>query len=190
VPFWGDPLGTPTIEIGQLGEARDFVELKDGDPVDLRFPTQGGHVLYIAARVHNMSGCRTTVRATLKDPTGANTPTYEGRVLDFLFADGDGGIPDMRDTANLANVPVCPNYGKRDYVDQEYELEVTVSDLVDAGGRKATVTRRVRPVCRQTGPNSLAACRCDCQADFFPGKCSGDGGTSDGGAKDAGDGGP
>src|SRR5207302_6654986 len=95
VPFWGQSDAGARIEIGQLGSDRDFVELHDGDPVDLRFPTQGGHVIYIAARVHNMSGCRAALRATLRDPTGVNSEVFEARSIDFVVDSDGGGLPDL-----------------------------------------------------------------------------------------------
>ena len=165
-----------------------FGELtQDGMPVDLTFPTQGGHVLFVGARVHDMPECNQLLSATVSDPqTGALYSTEE-RVVDFPVADDSGGIPDLSDTASVANVPMCPDYGTRDVLNQDWVLQVSVAD--DAG-YSANALRHVTPVCRQTDPAALANCQCECAANYFLGKCvpGRDAGPGDAGT-DGGDGG-
>ena len=164
------------LDDGTFGELT-----QDGMPIDLTFPVQGGHVLFVGARIHDMPECRQTLAATVVDDAGVLYAT-ELRRVDFPVADSDGGLPDLSDPANAANVPMCPDFGSRDVVNQDWILEVTVSD--DAG-YAASRTRHVTPVCRQSDPTALALCRCECSANYFLGKC---GRAADAGA-DAGDGG-
>lgn len=161
------------------GDTEEFVPVADGDPVDLRFPVQGGHVLYVAARIHNLLPCRAELSASLVDPGTGQVATEERRQVDFGLDGGGGGISDLSDPANVANVPVCPDLFDRDFVDAPWNLVVSVKDLE---GRVATATRRVIPSCRQAGSYSRAACRCECSAHYVFGKCS----VLDGGSTDAG----
>jgi hypothetical protein len=186
--FWGTQGALPFIEIGMRLADGGFGELtQDGLPVDLTFPTQGGHVLFVGARIHDMPKCNDVLSATVSNPqTGAQYATEE-REVSFKVADGTGGIPDLSDTAYVANVPMCPDYGARDVLNQDWVLQVVVAD--DAGDAP-TKLRHVTPVCRQSDPAALAQCQCECAANYFLGKCAPgrDAGSSDGGT-DGGDGG-
>lgn len=180
--FFGDEGAPPEMDVGMRGTRGVFIDVNDGDPVDLTFPVQGGHVLFVAARLRNMNGCRVDFSARLVDPdTGELGSEEERRQIDFTVDGGNGVIPDLSDTANTANVPVCPNtFGSKDRVDVPWNLEVVARD---EQGREARAVRRVVPMCRQPGPYSRAACVCECKAGYYLGKCSlsGDGGV-DGGA--------
>src|SRR5579871_4826783 len=156
-PFWGTKGAPASIEIGMWLDG-GFSELtQDGMPVDLTFPVQGGHVLFVGARIHDMPGCRQTIAAEVYVP-GGSLYAFEERRVDFTVPDEDGGLPDLSDTSNVANVPMCPDYGTRDVVNQDWVLTVTVSD--DAG-YSATAQRHVTPVCRQTDPTALTLCQCE-----------------------------
>jgi len=185
-PFWGVRGGTPSLEIGMRLDGGTFGELtQDGQPAELTFPVQGGHVLFVGARIHDMPGCRQTLSADVFDASGTLYST-EVRQVDFTVADDGGAITDLSDTSSVANVPMCPDYGDRDVVNQDWVLRVTVSD--DAGFT-ATASRHVTPVCRQTSAAALALCQCECAAHYMLGKCANlpDAGTDAG--TDGGDGG-
>jgi hypothetical protein len=100
--------------------------------------------------------------------------------VDFTVPADGYGQPDLSDPANVANVPVCPNYTDRDVVDNDWQLQVEVRDQ---HGREATAWSLVRPVCQQSTPYLRALCDCECRAGYYFGKCGGtlDGGTQDGG---------
>lgn len=176
VEVWGDPAATPQVRIGMRGSGGTFEELTgDGDPVDLIFPLQGGFVLFVGARIQNMNVCRNELSSTLRDPATGIIHAFEKRIVDFPIPADDWGQPDLRDPANVANVPVCPDYTNRDVVDTDWKLEVKVRDL---DGREAFASRLVRPACRQSDPGQRARCACECSANYYFGKCGGpDGGT-------------
>ena len=157
-----------------------FVEVKnDATLVDLIFPIQGGHVIFVGARIRNLGACGDTLSATLRNPTTGEIFAFENRSVDFTVGDSDGGTPDLSDTSSLANVPACPDNSARDVADTDWVLEVTVTDKQK---RVATATRHVQPACRQADANARALCACECRAEYFLGKCGrADGGNLDGG---------
>lgn len=174
VEFWGSRDAGSEVVIGMRTDDGTFEEVvAAGDPVDLTFPVQGGHVLFVAARVRNLAACRSELRARLREPDGGPIAAEEKRVIDFGTSAPQGfGEADVSDTANVANVPACPNWHTRDIVDADWLLEVTVRDR---DGRTATTTRRVRPVCRQSDASARDLCVCECRANYFFGKCPGGG---------------
>jgi hypothetical protein len=170
---WGSADEPPELDIGMRGLRGAFIEVQDGDEVDLEFPVQGGHVFFVGARLRNMAACDVDIVARVKNPTNGQQYSYEARPILFATDGGTGVISDLEEPANAANIPMCPNYTDRDLVGQEWDLEVTATDI---DGRTATATRRVRPACRQPGPNARAECLCECQAHYYFGKCGLDGG--------------
>ena len=166
------------LDIGMRGLRGTFVEVKDGDPVDLEFPVQGGHVLFAGAQLRNMDPCRVELTGRLRHPATGEVVTEEKRNLDFTVDGGNGVLADMVDTANVSNIPVCPNFHDRDFVDTEWVLEV---EAKDRAGRLASTQRRVIPSCRQSGPHARAACQCECRANYFFGRCTPDAGRPAGG---------
>jgi hypothetical protein len=142
----------------------------DGAAVDLTFPVQGGHVLFLGARVKNLLACRAELGAKVLDPNTGHIAAEEKRQVAFSVPAGGGwGMSDISDTAELANVPACPNFLDRDLVDTRWKVELSV---IDEDGRKATVSRELVPVCRQTDPYARALCRCECRAGYSFGRCS------------------
>lgn len=154
-----------------------FVPVNDGDAVDLEFPVQGGHVLYVGAQILNMGGLHDDLLARLRDPTTNVILAEDRRRVDFVFDAGGSGQTDLSDPANVANVPACPDFEPRPVLGTTWVLEVTVTDSRDAGG---TVRHPVTPVCRQLDAGPLALCECECAANFYLGKCGADGGVDGG----------
>jgi hypothetical protein len=168
---WGDEKGAPEVELvaRTLEGTAELIEA-DGHLVDLTFPVQGGHVLFLGARVKNLFACKAEISARVMDPSNGHLAAEEIRQVGFSVAAGDGyGMSDVSDTAEVANVPACPNYLDRDLVDQPWTLELKVTD---ADGRSASQTRSIVPVCRQSDPYARAVCRCECKGMYSFGKCS------------------
>lgn len=138
-----------------------------GGTVYLQVPPQGGHVAYVGARVHNFEGCRLVLSASLVDPGSGALETEELRRVDLTV---DGGS-DPADPANFANVPVCPNFGVRDFPGPTWRLVVSAEQR---DGRKVSTTMPVVLSCATGG----AECACECAAGYELGKC---GGFRDGG---------
>jgi hypothetical protein len=168
---WGDDKGTPEVELVARTLAGEAELISgDGAQVDLTFPVQGGHVLFLGARVKNLAACKATLGARLIDPGRNEIAAEEKRTVAFSVAAGDGyGMSDVSDTTEVANVPACPNILVRDMVDAGWTVELSV---VDATGRSAIVRREVVPVCRQEDPYDRALCRCECRGDYSFGRCS------------------
>ena len=180
VAVWGDAQKAPTLAILTRSLDGTYSELTaDATPIDLTFPIQGGHVLFVGARIQNLGACGDTLTANLRNPTSGEILAVESRSVDFTVAADGGGTADLSDTSNVANVPACPDASARDVLDTDWVLEVTV---VDKQKRTATATRPVRPACRQSDPFARELCACECRADYFFGKCGrNDAGSADGG---------
>ena len=155
-----------------------FQPLNDGDPVSLEFPTQGGHVLYVAARIQNLAGRHALLLARLRDVATDFIVAQDGRNVDFVVDAGGWGQPDLSDPANVANVPACPDYQAKNIVGESWVLEVVVTDSRDAG---AALRQTVVPTCLQPDGGALQQCLCECAANYFLGKCGVDAGIPDAG---------
>ena len=132
----------------------------------LQVPPQGGHVVYVGARVRNLEGCRLELSASLFEPGSGALETEERRRVDL----DSSGMSDPADPANFANVPACPNFGARDIAGPQWRLTV---EAKQRDGRKASATVPVVLSCETGG----ADCACECAAGYELGKC----GASDGG---------
>lgn len=176
VSVWGDASKPPDLAILARNEDGTFVELAgDGQPVALTFPIQGGHVLFIGARIRNLGACGNELSASLRNPTTNDIYATEKRSVDFVLGGSDGGTPDLSDTSSVANVPACPDSTGRDVADTDWLLEVKVTDKQH---RSALASRHVTPRCNQSDPDARAQCLCECRANYVFGKC----GRADGGA--------
>lgn len=169
---WGDSKSEPELfVVGRTLEGAAVELATDGAEVDLTFPVQGGHVLFIGARVKNLLACRAELAAKLVDPTNGHVAAEERRQVAFTQAAGNGyGASDVADTAELANLPACPDFLDRDIVGQSWRLELQVTD---SAGRTASATRQVVPVCRQSSAQDRAICTCECRGGYSFGKCNG-----------------
>ena len=161
---WGDLAQPPSLTVVQRMPDGGVEEL--GDTVFLQVPPQGGHVAYIGVRVHTLEGCRLDIAASVFAPDGGPLETEEKRRVDV----GDGGLSDPADPANVANVPVCPNFGARDFVGPPWDLVV---DVAQRDGRSA---RAVKPIVFSCGFGGWD-CACECAQGYELGKC----GAPDGG---------
>jgi hypothetical protein len=180
VDTWGAPGAAPSLTI--LSRALDgtYAAVGEGGPVDLTFPVQGGHVLFIGARILGLGACGDELSATLKNPATSEILAFETRSVDFTVGDSTlGGTPDLSDTASVANVPACPDIAARDVLDTEWVLEVMVTDKQK---KVASASKKVLPRCRQVDAAERAACECECRGDYYLGKCGQpqDGGTDGG----------
>lgn len=132
----------------------------------LQVPPQGGHVVYVGAQVNNFEGCRLELSASLFEPDSGVLATEEKRRVDLTL---DGGS-DPSDPAHFANIPVCPNFGARDFTGVDWRLVVEVKQR---DGRKVSASLPVTLSCA-TG---ASFCECECRAGYEFGKCEGrDGG--------------
>jgi hypothetical protein len=155
-------------------EGAATVWLKDQDDVRLVNAPQGGHVLHIAARIEAVRTKRVEIRAQLRHPDTGAIEAEEARTINVVetapgaFESKPGSISDV------AHIPVCPNYGTRDVLDQEWLLDVTVTELPDRTGVGSTEVR-VTPRCNHSDAKIQALCQCECAADYVLGKCGGGG---------------
>ena len=145
-------------------------EIQDGDPIDLLLPPQGGHVMFIGAKVRGGRGGAALLRAQLLDLRSGALLAEDGRTVTLGGAgEADLWQPDLRSYGNVANIPVCPSYSGVDFHGQPFTLQVQVTDLVTR--QSGTATRRAVPSCRQEGAAERALCECECAAGYQPGKC-------------------
>ncbi len=179
VAVWGDAQKPARLEIVTRNTDGTYAELTaENQPVELTFPIQGGHVLFVGARIFNLGACGDSLAASLKNPLTGEILATEKRSVDFVHGGADGGTPDLSDTSNVANVPACPDASARDVVETDWVLEVSVTDKQQ---RTATASRHVRPACHQTDPDARAQCVCECQANYVFGRCGRTDGGADGG---------
>jgi hypothetical protein len=167
---WGD-CALPPEAVMQIRDDRGvYVEVHDGDPAELTLPVQGGHILFVTARIKNLEKHGVILLGEVRNPdTGVAVARDEKRV-DFSVALADGyGEPDLADTSNAANIAVCPNYLARDIVGLEWVVDLTLTD-----SRKVPVklSHRVVPSCRQTDSAMRTGCLCECLGCFALGKCA------------------
>ena len=168
---WGDCSLPGILIVGMRDDSGNFVEVHDGDAVDLTLPVQGGHVLFVAARVQNMEKRGVTLVGRLRDPVSLSVMAQDQRQIDFVDPAPNGfGQPDLADTSQVANITVCPDYLTRDVVAQDWILDVSVSDSRRVA---VEVSHHVIPSCRQTDAAGLASCQCECLGCYFLGKCGG-----------------
>jgi hypothetical protein len=179
-PHWFNPTRHTPCVPGVVGDASAKLELEalgldasgaahvlqDGDPLLFHVPGQGGYVLFAGAGARNLEGCGAAVTAQLIDPASGNPITNKDqRPVDFEVESGGFWVPaDDSLTAQLANIPACPDALGQGFTGRTATLQVTVQD---AGGRSATITRKVVPTC----PAGDKQCACVCGPNFHPGGC-------------------
>jgi hypothetical protein len=154
-----------------ISQGGRFVELRDGDPLPLVTPPQGGHVSFVATRARNVDPCHARISATLRSPRSGQIAQQESRDISLMPTPDGWAEPNLGDISSVANVPLCPDYGVEPIVDAAYALEL---GLVDTRGASlgGTVVRTVVPSCLQTDPFDNALCRCECKANYMLGGCA------------------
>jgi len=148
-----------------------LADIHDDDRVSLEFPPQGGHVLFVGARVRNLDNPVATLRGRLRSAQDDSIFGEEARTVSFFPSPDDPTlkIPKLDSYSNVANLPACPSYSGFDLYDQPFILEVSVTEQNSM--RTGSARRRVVPSCLQSDPSALAYCQCDCAANYVLGKC-------------------
>ena len=153
--------------------AMTLTDLPSGAPIDLVFPPQGGFVLFVGGRVHNLADGNVEMRARMIDPGSQAVIAENTRVVALKrdAADATSWIPDLRSYQNVPNVTMCPSTSTTNLFDVPLTLEVTVTELTS--GLVGTATVPSVPSCRQTDARQLALCKYECAGNWTPTKCSG-----------------
>jgi hypothetical protein len=176
LPFLGDQAKDPVIQLVALDADMKLVELKDGDPVALVFPPQGGRVVFAGVRATNVDACGLQLAGAVRDTTTKQV-RVDTRTVNLLPS-GDGwGASDPEDISTFSNVPLCPNqWSMTNIYGTPYELEIAITDR---GGRKASQKITVTPECSE--PAHAAECLCICKGGYMLGETCADAGAPDGG---------
>jgi hypothetical protein len=131
--------------------------LRDGDPVLLQKPPQGGYVIYAGTAARNLMACGATVTAYLIDrATGNPLTNLDQRRADFTIASG-GFWTTAHAYSQTPNIPACPDALHVGVVGRDATLHV---DVVDAMSRHGSLEVRVTASCAGN-----AACACLCGPD-------------------------
>ncbi len=178
LPFLGDPMKEPELEVFYQGADLADHACMPGGPIDIIEPPQGGRVLFVGVRATNVDPCAVTLTGAMRD-LSTNLVRFDTRNLNLLDEGNGYGRSTPGDIASYANIPVCHNtWTDLDIFDQTFGLEVT---LKDRNGKQATTTLQVVPRCAE--PDKLDQCLCICDGDYTLGDaCGGGGGGSGGGA--------
>ena len=142
--------------------------LADGDVVSLEAAPQGGHLLWIGAKVRGLEKPSVRLHATLVD---LETGTLLGEAEAYpdmvpLAAEPGWREPDNLSFTTFAMVPLCPGTAPFDLDDRPATLVVEVEEL--STGRTGAATVAVTPRCTMADPTS---CTCECEAGVTLGKC-------------------
>ena len=160
--------------------------LAAGDPVDLWNAPQGGHVVLLGAKVKNLSSDTATLKVRFRQPDGGVIVAEEGRTVKMVPVPDEPGLmqPDIRSRSQVSNVPLCPSYGPIGIVDRTFDIEVSLTALYTDPVQTGTTTLRV--VARCSTPDDEAFCRCECEPDYYLGKCGGGSRAAPDGSPDTG----
>lgn len=175
--FLGDPSAPPRFTPTALGPDQTSAVLKEGSPVSLVAPPQGGRVVFIGVReATHLDPCGVSLLAAVRDPVSRQL-RLDARTVNLTpAADGTGASLDV-DISTFANVPVCPNqWSSESLFGHDYELTLT---LKDRAARTVTRTLTIRPACDV--PGEEVVCRCLCKKDYKLGEACGEGTHLDGG---------
>jgi hypothetical protein len=150
--------------------------LADGDPLDLWAAPQGGHVVLLSAKVKHLVTDTATLRVVIRRPDTGFIVAQESRTVAMVPVPGepDTKQPDLRSRSQAAHVPLCPDYDPIDIVDQPVSVSVHVTGLYTDPPATGEATRRLVPSCDRTTPEDMPLCRCECQGNYFLGKCKPD----------------
>ncbi len=160
------------IEYDQDTQA--FKLVGDGDTVQLVRPPQGGHVIFVGARIQNLDTDTIELTGRVRD---AKTNSIIQQDIRTVVTEPVPGQPgwrqcDHRSFSQVANIALCPDYDPTDIAGQDYVLEIEVTELY-AQDSTGSTTLHVVPACAQSDPAEKALCDCECAGDYTLGKCSG-----------------
>ena len=149
-----------------------LVPIMSGGSVQLVVPPQGGHVLFIGARLANVHGMFVKLHARLLNPDDGSVATEEMRTVALVPVAGSSTMfeTDNSSLTQVSNITTCPDYAPRSIVGQPYALEMTVTEVMVPSPRQVVFTTLVIPSCPTTGPDA-AFCACECSGGFAMGKC-------------------
>ena len=174
----GSKLAVEAVEWDAV--SHDYAPLADGSDVHLAPPPQGGHVLFIGARVEGLSGNEIELTGRVRDLETDAILQEDTRTTTVQPMPDRSGFSetDPSSLRYVSNIALCPDYDAVDVAGRPCLLEVEATDR----GRHATGSTRVlvTPICAQPAPEYQAFCECECQAGYTPGKCSPKAGTDGG----------
>jgi hypothetical protein len=181
-PFDGGPV---LVLPGQFtGENEALRMLSDGDPVDLVQPPQGGHVIFIGAKVQNLAPEIDTVDLSVRFRRlgSGSIIQEERRTIVMRPVDGEPGWkqPDLRSRSQFGQPALCPDYDHEDIVGTELTLEVEVTPIYVLSPVTSGGVRRVVATCDRALDEAL--CLCECTANYVLGRCPVKRGDLDAGA--------
>jgi hypothetical protein len=169
------PLGGPDVEPAVVALVENdtnggFVELRTGGEVHLWQPLQGGHVIYVGARVTGLCADSVMITGRILNAETGDLIAHETRRGFGLVPQGDGtGLSAPFDLGAVANVALCPPpVTDLDVAGTRFLLEVEISD---ADGRSAMAGATVTAVCGQADAAARAYCACECSAAGADGAC-------------------
>ncbi len=167
----GDGAAPAVVELVEIGEDGAFHTISDGGEIHLQRPLQGGHVVYIGARVTGICVDQVAITGRIRDLATRRVVAKETRQGLALDDRGDGtALPHEATLGDVANIALCPDLtGDTDVMGTTFTLELEVADTA---GRVAQASARVTPVCGQTeGSPERSTCECECRIGAQNGGC-------------------
>jgi hypothetical protein len=163
------------------GQGMPLRMLQDGDPVDLVQPPQGGHVIFIGAKVQGCPSDVVELLVRFRRAEGGAIIQEEKRTVAMEAVPGEPDTMRPKDSPSQVGQPaLCPDYDSEDVLGQEMTLEVEVRPLYVEPPVLATARRRVVPTCDRALDQKL--CKCECTANYVLGRCPVVRGSLDAGA--------
>ena len=164
--LWGDGAQPMQLQLVGVGPNGGPVELRDGDPLALLVPPQGGSVLYAGARAANLMACNVNMSAFLREADGGSALTNLDARSSNLEEQHGSFLGPRSDhlTSDLPNIPACPDALGKGVAGKNAILDLT---LTDAAGKVGKAQLRVVPTC----PPGDARCACLCGPNYRSGGC-------------------
>lgn len=153
-----------------LAEGSPITLVSDGDPVAVRFASQGGYAMFVGARVRGLDPGPVRIATELVNPEDGEALVSDARDVRFVPSLAEAGAvePDSESSADFSHLVPCPNYGARPVHGIPWALRVQVSDP-EAAQRSGAISVSVIPTC--SAGSRYAQCLCQCQPDYVLGKC-------------------
>lgn len=160
----GGPLPPLELQVVRWEDGGQLLPVASGDVVPLVNAPQGGHFLFVAARVRNLAGHDVDMFAEVEDAqTGEKINVAVARPFMITAADG-WSDPEHETFTTLDMVQLCPMGVGLDLDGRAVKLTLRVHEL--STKRTAASSVEIRPAC---GDSPL--CQCECAAEFQPGEC-------------------